>query len=279
MLKRPVPHPALGALRLAVTVFLALHVFISAWLVATVDAAYTEGRPSPTEIHSLVAVDKDQTLIDIEIERATSFMLYSLSRDRGVEPVNQTSDAGADASSSSWTSEVDWLSVGRILVMASLMLLVVAEALVVLGIQRGAWYRFGSFMLVLLMFFIVFPTTYVMDLGSQDSTAQNSPGFDLEDSSFAHVTTDSARRVVWIGVELDASFSGYDLGLVAEENRTNVTAAPPLAGTSDAKSFVSFESTFSVQYGKNLDVMFVLPLMWYALPGGKSAKVFTNEEE
>jgi hypothetical protein len=278
VLKRPAPHPALGALRLAVTVFLALHVFISAWLVATVDATYTEGRPSPTEIHSLVAVDKDRTLIDIEIERATSLMLYSLSRDRGIEPVNQTG-VDQDEPTTSTPSETDWLSVGRAMVVGSLLLLVVAEGLVVARVRRASWYRFGSFMLVLLMFFIVFPITYVMDLGAQQSAAQNSPGFDLEDTSFVHVTTASERRFVWLGVELDASFSGYDLGLVAEENRTNVTATPPLEGTSDAKSYIAFESTFSVQYGKNLDAMFVLPFLWLVLPGSTHRKQSSVEEE
>lgn len=278
MLKRPAPHPVLGALRLAVTAFLALHVFISAWLVATVDATYTEGRPSPTEIHSLVAVDKDQTLVDIEIERATSLMLYSLSRDRGVEPVNQTVE-DQDEPTTQTPSETDWLGIGRAMVVGSLLLLVVAEGLVVAGVRRAGWYRFGSFMLVLLMFFIVFPTTYVMDLGAQQSAAQNSPGFDLEDSSFVHVTTASERRFVWIGVELDASFSGYDLGLVDAENRTNVTAAPPLEGTSDSKSYIAFESTFAVQYGKNLDAMFVLPLLWLVLPASKGSNLTSSEEE
>ena len=280
MLQRPSPHPVLDALRLAVTAFLALHVFVSAWLVATVDAAYTEGSPSPTEIHSLVAVDKDRTLIDIEIERSTSLMLYSLSRDRGVEPVNQsTEENDENPTSPTPSSETDWLGLGRTLVAGSLLLLVVAEGLAMAGARRASWYRFGSFMLVLLMFYIVFPTTYVMDLGAQQSAAQNSPGFDLEDSSFVHVTTASERRLVWIGLELEASFSGYDLGLVSEENRTNVTASPPVDGTEDASSFIAFESTFAVQYGKNLDAMFVLPFLWLILPSRKHRYASLSEEE
>ena len=92
MLKRPKAHPAFAVLRIAVTLLIAVHVFISAWLVATVDAAYTEGRPSPTEINSIIAIDKDQTLIDVEIERATSLLLYTLSRD-DVVVENQSNDS------------------------------------------------------------------------------------------------------------------------------------------------------------------------------------------
>ena len=71
MLKRPTPHRVLSGVRVGFTVLLAVHVFISAWLVVTVDGAYTEGKPSPTEVHSLVAIDKDQTVIDVEITKAT----------------------------------------------------------------------------------------------------------------------------------------------------------------------------------------------------------------
>ena len=81
MLPRPRPHRAFGVVRLSVTALLAVHVFISAWLVATVEGTYTEGKPAPTEAHSLVAIDKDQTMIDIEIKKATSFFFYTLERD------------------------------------------------------------------------------------------------------------------------------------------------------------------------------------------------------
>ena len=98
MLMRPTPRPLLSALRVTATIFLAAHVFISAWLVATVDAAYTEGKPSPTHIHSLVAVDKDQTLIDVDIQQATSLLLYSLSRDGSAQASNETVAAPSELS-------------------------------------------------------------------------------------------------------------------------------------------------------------------------------------
>ena len=78
MLPRPRPHRAFGVVRLSVTVLLAVHVFISAWLVATVEGAYTEGKPAPTEAHSLVAIDKDQTMIDVEIKKRPRFSFTPL---------------------------------------------------------------------------------------------------------------------------------------------------------------------------------------------------------
>ena len=72
--------------------------------------------------------------------------------------------------------------------------------------------------------------------------------------------------MIWLGIELEADFSGYDLGLVEPENRTTVAAQVPEKGSEDASSFIAFESTFEIQLGKNLDILLVLPAMWYLLP-------------
>ena len=276
MLKRPKPHPALSVLRLSFTGLLLLHVFISAWLVATVDAAYTEGRPAPTEIHSIVAVDKDQTAIDVKMEKATSFVLYSLQRDRQVE--TNASDENTEGDSEvTESSDTDWLGLGRLFVTTSFLLLLIAEFAVWKGFKWARAWRVGAFSLALLAIFILFPTAYVADLGGQ-STAQSSPGFDLENSAFAHPEARSDLNLKWLGMELEASFSGYDLGLVQPENRTNVSQAVPLNGTPDAKSFIAFESTFSIEYGKNLDALFVVPFLWLVFPASKPTSTNLEEE-
>lgn len=297
MLKRPKAHPAFAVLRIAVTLLIAVHVFISAWLVATVDAAYTEGRPSPTEINSIIAIDKDQTLIDVEIERATSLLLYTLSRDDVVvenqsndsSPENTTqSNDGSQASSDSQSKNRDWLEIGRSLIQISLVILVLSE-LSLLSKKRGlSWFRLASFSLVIFAFFIAFPTCYMLDLGMGESSdsqedegsstvAENTPGNDLEVAQFAHTSDYVDTGLVWLGFQLEAGFSGYDLGLVEPENRTSVMESVPENGSEDAKSFIAFEAVFSIQYGKNLDSLFILPIMWFLLPAiGKSA---SSEEE
>lgn len=279
MLKRPTPHPVLSAARIGMTLLLVTHVFISAWLVATVDGAYTDGKPAPTEVHSLVAIDKDQTMIDVEIEKATSFFVYTLSRDNSAQaPSNQTSDqTGQDETRE--PSTIEWLSLGRGLVTASLILLVLSEVLVIAQLRFARWFRFGSFMLVLLMMFIVFPTSYMFDLGSNTSAAENTPGFELDGTSFVHIETSSSTGLKWIGFELDTAFSGYDLGLVAEENRSSVINAPPETGSTDASSYIAFSSTFSIEYGKNLDALFVLPALWFILPSSKNSHGMKTLEE
>ena len=103
----------------------------------------------------------------------------------------------------------------------------------------------------------------------EDNTAANTPGANIETVSFVHTNSSSDFSLTWLGFELKADFSGYDLGLVEPENRTAVAENVPEEGSEDASSFIAFESTFDIQLGKNLDALLVLPAMWYLLPAGK----------
>ncbi len=281
---RPRPFAAAGGVRLLITVLLAVHVFISAWLVASVEASYTEGRPSPTEFHSLVAIDNEQTLIDVRIERATAFFLYTLQRDDTARmPVNTTGDDDQGSpsddsgeSDESGGSDRDWLQIGRNWIKASLILLVLSELLMMVPWKWRHYLRVFAFAMTLVAF-SMFPIAYVASLGGGDdgggddddggsSATEGAPGAEIETQSFAHSTEDIRLRPIWLGFELQADFSGYDLGLVDEEDRAAVIEQPPEENETGAKSFVAFESTFNIELGKNLDALLVLPLMWYFLP-------------
>jgi len=303
VLPRPSPHRAFGVLRLSVTALLAVHVFISAWLVATVEGTYTEGKPAPTEAHSLVAIDKDQTMIDVEIKKATSFFFYTLERDGDAAvPVSdsETTSNGSTSNGSSDTTDEnggerdaassqdrEWLELGRQSVTVALVLMVLGEALMLTGLRWRHHLRTLGFLSAIVAFAVIFPASYMLELtggldDDEDAAASNTPGANLETVTFVHTNASSDASVTWLGFELEADFSGYDLGLVAPENRSAVAEAVPEPGSKDAGSFIAFESSFNVQLGKNLDSLLVLPFMWYlmpALPVGQSTKGFAGDEE
>jgi len=293
VLPRPRHSPAFGLVRLAMTALLATHVFISAWLVATAEGVYTEGKPAPTEAHSLIAIDKDQTAVDIEIKRATSFFFYTLQRDGDASvPVGNTTDETPDASSGDeqekepeTTTQREWLELGRQTVTVSLVFLVLSEVLMMVSFRWRHYVRALAFTFTLVSFSVLFPACYIMELagegteGEDDSTATNTPGANIETVSFVHTNTSSDFHVIWLGIQLEADFSGYDLGLVEPENRTQVWQEVPDEGSQDAKSFIAFESTFDIQLGKNLDSLLVLPLMWFFLPASPQALTATEEKE
>ena len=280
MLPRPSPHRAFGIIRLSVTVLLAIHVFISAWLVATAEGVYTEGKPAPTEAHSLIAIDKDQTIIDVEIKQATAFFFYALERDSDASvPVNDTTPP--DESGSGDESEAEdeqgrdedraWLSIGRQSIKFGLVFLVLSEVLMLSSFAWRHHVRSLAFLSTLVAFSVVFPACYMLELSGggddeEDSTATNTPGANIDTVSFVHTNASSDFSLIWLGVQLEADFSGYDLGLVEPNNRTSVAQQVPANGSKDANSFIAFESTFEIQLGKNLDVLLLLPFMWYLLP-------------
>ena len=242
---------------------LCVHVFISAWLVASVDTVYTEGRPAPTEVHSLVAVDREQTLVDVRMEKATSFFLYNLARDGSVTSGDgNASDNGEDSDASSGPGR-DWLSLGRMAVTWSLAAVVLAEGLALRRSRTTSTLRWVALAAALGAVFVAFPASYVASLGDAGNA---SPEVDLENSAFVHTDSSSNTRLTWIGVEVSMAFSGYDLGLVDPDNRSNVTAAPPAEGSEDARSFIAYESTFTVGFGKNMDALLLVPLVWWMCP-------------
>ena len=303
MLPRPQARPAFALIRIAVTTLFAVHVFLSAWLVATAEGTYTEGKPAPTSASSLIAIDKDQTAIDVQIERATSFFFYTLERDGGAsvpleQPSEQTNQTTGDEeeqpapsnvdSSSAPQEERDWLELGRQTVTASLVMLVLSELLMLVAFRWRHHLRSLAFVFTLVSFSVIFPACYMLELSGGgdddegDNTATNTPGANIETVSFVHTNSSSDFRLIWLGVELNADFSGYDLGLVESENRTQVWQEVPEEGSQDAKSFIAFESTFNIQLGKNLDSLLVLPFMWFLLPAAsfqKSKGPAKTEEE
>ncbi|MEC7444628.1 MAG: hypothetical protein VX996_06535 [Candidatus Thermoplasmatota archaeon] len=279
MLPRPAPHRAFGAVRLSITVLLAVHVFISAWLVATVEGTYTEGKPAPAAVHSLVAIDKDQTMIDVEIKNATPLFFYTLTRDAdaSVPADNNGTDASSDdASSDAREDETNdarqtdraWLDIGRQSVNVALVLMVLGEALMLTSLRWRHHLRSLGFFAAVAAFAIVFPACYMLELTGgtdedEDRTASNTPGANLETVTFVHTNASSDASLTWLGFQLEADFSGYDLGLVVPENRTTVAQQVPDPGSDAADPPIAFASSFTEQLGNKLDSLLVLPFMWY----------------
>ena len=280
-------HSRIGdGVRIVGTILIALHLFMSAWLVIQFEGQYTEGRPSPTKVKALVAIDNEQTLIDVKMENSTRFFVYMLVRDYD-EPVNTTqppppsSQPSDEPSTTSESTEddFDWLENGRKATLASLVFLCLSECLVVVGIRFKATLRAVVFASVAACFLIVMPATYVLDLAGGDENDEGDDGEDTiadetfvaqtEQGSMAHEKTSIEPSLLLTGVRFDMMFSGYDLGLVEPENYSSVRSEVPDTNDTDSKSFVKFQSHLDLKYGKNIPSMFLIPLMWFFFPSRK----------
>lgn len=290
---RPSPSLAGTVIRGAATVLIVIHIMMSAWLVVQFDGRYTEGRPSPTNIKALVAVDDEQTLIDVKMENSTSFVMYMLTRDYEEPPSNETSTDQPDSSSSTDSGESEErLSQARLFTKACLMLMILAELAMLLGLRFRGTLRGVSWAAVLLCFLVVLPGAYLSDLtggvGSEDSDERkNTSNNDLanetfvaqtEEGSMVHGTSDIKLSLAPLGVHIDMMFNGYDLGLVEKANQSAVRAEAPEPDSKDASSWVQFESRLTAKAGKNIQSLFILPVLWLVFPAMSLKKEDSSSE-
>ena len=262
---RPPPTRSGQWIRLVMTGLIALHVALSAWMVIQFDGVYTEGRPAPTEIHALIAVDKDHTLIDVKIEKATALFLYSMSRDENASANSNDGSDTTDDDKDELSSEekIDYLNFTRNSTLVLLVFLVICEVLMMFRIRYVSWLRVFTWTTVMLCFVLVLPMAYFSSLGGIEGAEF---GGDRNYDAMVHMDDSFGFNIVPLGLVMDYDFSGYDLGLVDPENRSAVIDSPPVAGSEEAKSWIAFESTFSIATGKNVLSLLFLPFVWFFIP-------------
>ena len=139
------------------------------------------------------------------------------------------------------------------------------------------------------------PGAYLSDLagpdGESDSESGDSSGAlanetfvaQTEDGAMVHGTSSIDFSLAPLGVHIDMMFNGYDLGLVEKANQSAVRAEEPQPGSEDASSWVQFESRLTAKAGKNIQSLFLLPLLWFMFPAATLSKsdaaVHHSEEE
>jgi len=249
-------------IRVFVAAFIALHIAQSAWLVVEFDGAYTEGRPAPTEFHALIAMDKDQMLIDVDIEKATAFLLYSYTRNSSMDGNETTTQEKTTTAS----EDTNYLENSKSITLLFLLLIVLSEILIMINLRFAMQIRASVWTITLLCFVLLLPISFIADLGDGNQNYYSNS----EDKAFVHDSTTSDMGFYLLGVSVEMEYSGYDLGLVAAENHSAVIDSPPEPGTKDAQSFIKFDSVFSAGTGKNINSLFILPLTWFFLSAGKN---------
>ena len=286
-------HSQIGQIiRLGFLVFIICHVIISAWLVVEFEGKYTEGAPAPTEIDAIVVVDREETLIDVKMEKSTSFLLYMISRDYD-ESYSETSNENSSQNESNNSSEVtdkennraksektEWLKFARNSVYFIAFILIICEIDVLFCLRFSSVFRVLALISFLLCFGIMMPVSYVFDLAQEneddgdkfeESLSEETFVQDTELGSMAHEENSLDTKLIFPGIRFELEYSGYDLGLVEPEQYDQLRLEIPGNNSSLADSYVEFESNLDIKYGKNLPSILLIPLSWYMLPS-KSRK-------
>ena len=149
-----------------------------------------------------------------------------------------------------------------------LVLLVLSEILLALHVRFAMQIRASVWAITLLCFVLIMPIAFIADLGDGNQNYYSNDNDNARSS--LHPITKSDMSLYSFGISVEMEYSGYDLGLVAAENHSAVIESPPEPGSKDAQSFIKFESVFSASTGKNINSLFILPLMWFFLSSGQS---------
>ncbi|CAI8195269.1 MAG: hypothetical protein DBX05_02300 [Candidatus Poseidoniales archaeon] len=282
-------HPVLAWLRTVLVCLIALNAAAAVWLIVEFDGQYTEGVPAPARIHALAGIDDQNTLIDISIENSSRFFVYQLIRD-DVEPENGSEDSDDETTNEAPADEeetdeesVSQLDQARNWIKLSIGLLILIELLVAF-VGINPWFRTIGFLAVLVAFIIILPLSFIGD-NPNFANPGESPNSEVKDddeeggSDFVHEEVGFDLGLRLGGFEVSMFYSGYDLGLVDEENRSEVRENPPEEGTRDAASFVKLDSSLSIRYGPAVVLLAILPILWIISPSGGSFQPNNDEAE
>ena len=281
-------HPVLAWLRTVLVCLVALNASASIWLIVEFDGQYTEGVPAPARIHALAGIDDENTLIDISIENSSRFFVYQLIRD-DVEPENGSENPDDETTNEMPVDDeetddesVSQLDRARNWIKLSIGLLILIE-LMVAFVGINPWFRTIGFLAVLVAFIIVLPLSFIGDNPNFASPGE-SPNSEVEEDDeregdFVHEEVGFDLGIRLGGFEVSMFYSGYDLGLVDEENRSEVRENPPEEGTRDAASFVKLDSSLSIRYGPAVVLLAILPILWIISPSSRPFQLQNDESE
>ena len=241
-------------LRAILFVALCSGVWFSDWLVISGEGVYTEGLEREPTIVVEYRIDSEKETISISFENATPLLNYWIERvDVGAD--DEGGSDNSDGTESVSESEVVQLQSIRF-ILGMLLLLFLLSSSESIRTESILWLRFGGaiWIFIGLVLIIGVPLAAASDLGffaDKSSTG----GFDtsaegeVEASQFAHYESSSDTDLSLAGLNFEFDSVGYDLGLLAKEDRQAVIDNAPKAGEAGYESLIRFHGELSSGFG------------------------------
>ncbi len=239
-------------------VFIASVVWFSDWLVLTGEGTYVEGLDREPTITVEYTVDASEETLSVSLRNATPLLEYWHDREviSDSEPSGGQDTSGPMAGSGepSGTSNLDSTRIFILitLVLTALMLneTVRKRSRVWRKVTWGAWLFLGFILLISI------PMSAASDFGFSDDAESSTGGFDTARESevshdqFAHFQAESEVKIsLFEAPRFEYSSGGFDLGLLAEEDRQTVIDDPPEEGEAGHEAYIGFEGELSAMPG------------------------------
>ena len=257
----------------------------SQWFEIEGKGTYSEGLEREPSIITTYSIDSNQQTLDVSILNATPLLMYWLEREDVTiadDVSEENEDTGIEAPKEG--SEVPKICSESCLDLARISLGIMMLSLLLVSLYSAWRGRLGaklalaaSWILCSITIIFLVPLAAAVDFGifsgsDYEGEDTSTGGFDsnTQDSvsvnQFAHFSSNSNSKLSSNGLIFTYQSSGFDLGLVAEENRENLILNPPEKGEEGFESFIQFDGELAARSGPMLTWWFLtLPTSCFLL--------------
>jgi len=236
------------------------------WFEIVAEGTYNEGLDREPTIRTQYMIDNSQESFEMSIENATPLLLYWLEReDVSTEPTTQegnSSDMPTDPPSSDGSSDpCSGSCLDRARSLVGLTMLALFAALFLSSVRPTTLLRAATALVWLLGTVVILtavPLAAAADFGisgGEDGAESSTGGFDtnaqetVEVDQFAHFEQDGDMGLSFDGISFTYDSVGFDLGLLAEEDRQAVIDSAPAEGEPGYESLVGFHGEMTIGPG------------------------------
>ena len=255
--------------RPAITALAGLFLLIawsSTWFEIAAVGTYTDGLEREPTIRTHYMIDNSHESFEMSIENSTPLLLYWIEReDVSTEPTTQeenSSDMPTDPSSSDGSSDpCSGSCLDRARSLVGLTMLALFAALCLSSARPTTPLRAATALVWLLGTVVILtavPLAAAADFGisgGEDGGESSTGGFDtnaqetVEVDQFAHFEQDGDVGLSFDGISFTYDSVGFDLGLLAEEDRQAVIESAPTEGELGYESLIGFHGEMTIGPG------------------------------
>ena len=236
------------------------------WFEIVAEGTYTEGLDREPTIRTQYMIDNSQESFEMSIENATPLLLYWLEREdvspEPDSPGGNSSDIPADSPSSDGGSDpCSGSCLDRARSLVGLTMLALFAALCLSSARPTIPLRAAAALVWLLGTVVILtavPLAAAADFGisgGEDVGESSTGGFDtnaqetVEVDQFAHFEQDGDMGLSFDGISFTYDSVGFDLGLLAEEDRQAVIESAPTEGEPGYESLIGFHGEMTIGPG------------------------------
>ena len=236
------------------------------WFEIVAEGTYNEGLDREPTIRTQYMIDNSQESFEMSIENATPLLLYWLEREDVSQepdsPGENSSDIPADTPSSDGSSDpCSGSCLDRARGLVGLTMLALFAALCLSSARPTIPLRAAAALVWLLGTVVILtavPLAAAADFGisgGEDVGESSTGGFDtnaqetVEVDQFAHFEQDGDMGLSFDGISFTYDSVGFDLGLLAEEDRQAVIDSAPAEGEPGYESLVGFHGEMTIGPG------------------------------